>query len=367
MNNELRVLIAGGGTGGHLFPAVAVAEEFMSRFPAANITFVGTNSGLEARVIPLTIWNLITMDVPRLKGRTLLRKIHTIFSMPKAFVQAFRIIKETKPSLVIGVGGYAAGPLTMAAAFLRIPAFAMEQNAIAGATNRILGHFVKKVFISFAESAKFFPKRKAILSGNPVRRKVIESAVTKPSKRKGFTIFAFGGSQGAHAINEKMVEALPYLEDVREDIHIIHQIGRIEDTEKFSAVYRARGFSAEVYHFIENMGKVYSLSDLVICRAGATSVAELSVAGKPCIFIPYPFAADNHQEANANALVEGGAAVMIKESELTGERLSDEIKNLLAEPLQLTAMASAMKKHSRPDAAKVVVEECLKNTNISTL
>lgn len=354
------ILIAGGGTGGHLFPAMAVAEEIETMYPSASITFVGTVTGLESRVIPLTIWNLVTMDIPKLKGISGLRKLRTMIFMPRSFVQAWKILKEIKPDVVIGVGGYAAGPITLVASLRGIPTAAMEQNAIAGVTNRILGHFVKKVFVSFEESAKYFSKNKVIFSGNPVRRKIRESVDHRPLKRDGFTLLIFGGSQGARFINEKMVEALSYLEDVKEDLHIIHQIGRAEDTEKFSATYRARGFSAEIYHFIENMGKAYSGADMVICRAGATSVAELSVARKPTIFIPYRFAADNHQEANARVLVEAGAAVMIREENLTGENLAGEIKEMIADPLKLASMAEAMKKHSRPDAARIVVEECMR-------
>lgn len=356
----MNILIAGGGTGGHLFPAIAVAEEISISHPQDKVTFVGTAKGLETRIIPLTMWELITMDVPTFKGMGMLRKIKTIFSMPSAFLQAFKILRRTRPSIVIGVGGYAAGPLTLAAALIGIPTVAMEQNAIPGITNRILGHFVKKIFVMFAESAKYFPKRKVVAAGNPVRRKIREAAVHKQVKRNGFTLLVFGGSQGAKTINEKMTDALKYLEDVKDDLTIIHQIGRAEDTERFQAIYRAKGFRAEIYHFIEDMGKMYSLADLVICRAGATSVAELSVAGKPAIFIPYPYAADNHQEANAKVLVEHGGAIMIRDNELTGKILAGEIKKLLENPLKLVSMAEGMRRFGKPGAAAEIINECMK-------
>lgn len=359
-SDERRILIAGGGTGGHLFPAIAVAEEIAGLYPAAKIVFVGTAKGLETRVIPHTMWELILMDVPQLKGMGLLRKLKTIFSVPRAMVQAFFILLRHKPDLVIGVGGYAAGPLSLVASLIGIKTVAMEQNAIPGLTNRILGRFVDRIFATFAESAGYFSAKKVIVSGNPVRKKIRDASQHKPVKRDKFTILAFGGSQGAMAINEGMIDALSHLSDIRDDIHIIHQIGRGEDAERFNAAYRARGFSAEIYHFIEDMGKIYSSVDMVVCRAGSTSVAELTVTGRPAILIPYPYATDNHQAANARVLADAGGAVVISESELTGEKLADEIKGLLAAPLRLAGMAEAAKRFGHPDAAGVIVSECMK-------
>jgi len=355
-----RILIAGGGTGGHLFPAIAVAEELSSSHPEIRLAFVGTARGLEARVIPLTMWELITMSVPSFKGMGLMFKIKTVLSMPYVLLQAVSIIMKHKPSLVIGVGGYSAGPITLMAALMLIPTVAMEQNAIPGITNRILGRFVKKVFVMFEGSAKYFPKKKVMVLGNPVRKKIIDVAAHKPVNRRGFTLLIFGGSQGARSINQKMVEALNYLTEEKDDLTIIHQIGRAEDVERFSAIYKAKGFRAEVYHFIEDMGKAYSSADLVLCRSGATSVAELSVAGKPSMFIPFPYAADNHQEANAKELVDVGGAVMLLDKEVTGELLAEKIKDLLGDPLKLDAMSQAMKRFGKPDAAKNIVNECLK-------
>lgn len=355
-----RFLIAGGGTGGHLFPAIAVAEELASSYPDVKVTFVGTSKGLESRIIPLTMWDLILMDVPSFKGVGLFRKIRTILAMPGALFQGWKILRRVKPDIVISVGGYAAGPLTLVAALTRRKTVAMEQNSVPGITNRILGKFVKKVFVTFAESEKYFSKKKVVFSGNPVRKKIIESASHKPAKRHGLTLLVFGGSQGARTINEKMLESLSQLSEAKDDFHIIHQIGRLEDTERFNAVYKAKGFSAEVYHFIEDMGKIYSLADLVVCRAGATSIAELTVSGKPAILIPYPYAADNHQVSNAKELVDLGGAIMIEDKDLTGEILGSEIKNLLEDPLRLSAMGDAMKKFGKPNAAKEIVSECIK-------
>ena len=354
----MNVLIAGGGTGGHLFPAMAVAEEISSRFCDAQITFVGTKRGLESRVIPLTTWELFTMDVPSLKGSGLIRRLASLCLMPRAFLQAWRIISRTTPDIVIGVGGYSAGPVTLLAALRGIPTVALEQNAIAGITNRILGRFVKKIFVTFAESAKYFPNGKVVVAGNPVRRKIMKSCEHAQTKKSGFTLLVFGGSQGAKTINEKMIEALDYLSDVREDLHVIHQVGRTVDTDRFVAAYKARGFSAEVYHFIEDMGKAYCASDLVICRAGATSVAELTVIGKPAVLVPYPFAADDHQAANAASLAASGGAVVIADKNMTGELLADTIRDLIEEPLKLASMSEAMRRAGRPDAAAVIVSGC---------
>ena len=360
MGEASTILIAGGGTGGHLFPAIAVAEEIAATTPAAKIVFVGTAKGLETRVIPYTIWELVLMDVPQLKGMGLFRKLKTIFSIPRAMFQAFFILRRYKPDLVMGVGGYAAGPLSLVASLIGIKTVAMEQNAIPGLTNRILGRFVDRIFVTFAESAGYFSAKKVIMSGNPVRKKIRDVSQHKPVKRDKFTILAFGGSQGARAINENMLDALPYLSDIRDDIHIIHQIGRGEDVGRFNAAYRARGFSAEVYHFIEDMGKIYWSADIVVCRAGSTTVAELTVTGRPAILVPYPHATDNHQAANARALADAGGAIVISEGELTGEKLADEVKGLLAEPVRLASMAVAANEFGKPDAAKIIVEECMK-------
>lgn len=360
MSENLRILIAGGGTGGHLFPAIAVAEEFDARCPNAKITFVGTARGLEARIIPHTKWDLILMRVPSIKGMGLFTKIKTVLYMPVALIHAFFILMKVRPRIVVSVGGYSAGPITLVAALIGKKTVAMEQNAIAGLTNRILGRFVKKVFVTFPESARCFPKKKVIVSGNPVRRKIRELLRSKPTKHHGFNILIFGGSQGARTINEKMLDALNYLTDVRDDIHIVHQVGRSEDIERFSAAYRAKGFLAEAYHFIEDMGKAYLLADMVICRAGSTSLAELTVAARPAILIPYPYAADNHQEANAASLAEEGAAIMIRNHEVTGEILAEQIKKLIEEPLALASMAEAMRRRARPEAGNDIVSECMK-------
>lgn len=357
---EMKVLIAGGGTGGHLFPAIAVAEQFSSFCPSPKITFVGTAKGLEAKIIPLTMWDLILMKVPSLKGAGFFRMIKAVLAMPFAMIEASKILLKVAPDVVISVGGYSAGPITLVAALFGKKTVLMEQNAIPGITNKILGHFVKKVFLTFVESERYFSKNKIVLSGNPVRRKILEAAGHKQVKNSKFTVLVFGGSQGARSINEGMMNALRSLEDSKDDIHIIHQIGRVEDIERYSAMYRAKGFSAEVYHFIEDMAKVYSKVDLVICRAGATSIAELSVMGKPAILIPYPFAADNHQEANARALVEIGAASLILNSELNSELLANEIRLLIEEPLRLAAMSASMRAFGKPDAAKVIVNECMR-------
>jgi len=355
----MNILIAGGGTGGHLFPAIAVAEEINSSYPNAKVTFVGTAAGLEARVIPLTMWELVTIDAPRLKGMGMLRKLSTFAMMPLVLLKAMKIVKRARPDIVISVGGYAAGPVTLVAALKGIPTVAMEQNAVPGLTNRILGRFVKKIFVMFPESCGFFPAKKTVIAGNPVRKKIRDVLEHRSAKKRGFTVLVFGGSQGAKAINERMLSALQYLSEAKEDLHIIHQVGRAADTERISAAYRAQGFSAEVYHFIEDMGKVYAQADMVVARAGATTCAELTVAGLPAMFIPYPYAADNHQEANARALVKQGGAIMIRESELTSELLAREIIGLMEEPLKLVSMSQAMRAYGRPEAAERIVRESL--------
>lgn len=349
----MHILLAGGGTGGHLFPAIALAEEINERYPGTKIGFVGTRQGLEARVIPLTPWDLFLMDVPQLKGMGLIRKITTIALIPYLIVSALRALGKIKPDIVIGVGGYASGPIVIAAYLRRIPAVTLEQNVIPGMTNRLLKRFVKRVFVMFPESARFF--KNAVVTGNPVRKRI---TTVKPIRRDGVVLLVFGGSQGAAAINKAMLEVLPQLEEIREDIHVVHQVGRSADINEILASYHARGFSAEVHSFIEDMGRYYAMADLVVARAGATSIAELMMCGKPAILIPYPYAADNHQEANARVVEEAGGAVVVLEGEISS--LGERIKELISDPQGLAAMGDAMRAMARPEAARIIVEECWK-------
>ena len=327
----LRLLIAGGGTGGHLFPGVAIAEELRARSPDAAITFVGTRRGIEARVLPDLGWPLELIEISGLKTVGILGALAGLFRIPRALLQARRILVRLAPDAVIGVGGYASGPLVLAARLRGIPTAICEQNSIPGLTNKILGRFVRAVFLSFDESRHFFKPKKILMTGNPVRRDLVQKLLTAPrpedpdlsnerSFDKSVHVLVSGGSQGAVAVNELASEALIALAKTQ-SIVIVHQTGE-KDLAATNARYHAAGVDARCSAFIKDMAAAYQDADLVIGRAGATTVAELAIAGKPALFIPYPFAADNHQELNAREMADKGAALMFRQAELTPESLA---------------------------------------------
>lgn len=354
----LRVLIAGGGTGGHLFPGVAIAEEIRARHPDAAVTFVGTRRGIEARVLPELGWPLELIEVSGLKTVGAAGAIRGLFRLPRAYWQARALLKRHQPDAVIGVGGYASGPVVLAARVRGIPTAICEQNSIPGLTNKMLGRLARAVFLSFDESRRFFNPKKILMTGNPVRRDLLQRLLAAgPSPAPDRThILVCGGSQGAVAVNELASAALASL--AREHaLAITHQTGE-KDLEPTRARYAAAGVEATCHAFIKDMASAYLAADLIIGRAGATTVAELAIAGKPAIFIPYPFAADNHQELNAREMAAKGAALSFKQSELTPEKLADALRPLLSDPSRRAEMGAAMKSLARPQAAAAVVDWC---------
>jgi UDP-N-acetylglucosamine--N-acetylmuramyl-(pentapeptide) pyrophosphoryl-undecaprenol N-acetylglucosamine transferase len=362
----MRLMIAGGGTGGHLFPGVAIAEELRARVPDAPVRFVGTARGLEARVLPELGWDLHLIQVSGLKTVGALGAVRGLLRLPRALWQARRAIKQWSPDAVIGVGGYASGPVVLMARLAGVPTAICEQNSIPGLTNKILGRIARAVFLSFEESRRFFKPRKVVMSGNPVRRALLER-LARPAEAAEPTapdeaavhVLVSGGSQGAVAVNEVAAQALIALgkEAPARRLAIVHQTGE-KDLEATRARYAAAGVDAECHAFIRDMAEAYRRADLVIGRAGATTVAELAIAGKPAIFIPYPFAADNHQELNAREMAEAGAALSFRQAELTPERLADALRPLLADPARRRAMGATMKALGRPGAAAAVVDWC---------
>ncbi len=352
----MKVLIAGGGTGGHLFPGIALAEEVVTRHHANEVVFVGTERGLEARVVPKAGYPLEFIRAQGLKGKRLLALLQGLFFyLPLAFIESFRILVKHKPDVVVGVGGYASGPVVMAAWLMGIPTAVQEQNALPGLTNRILGKLVKVVFTSFEEARRFFPERKIHLIGNPIRRKLMDNYLRSHVAHERFTVLIFGGSLGAKGINQRMVEALEHLGDFKNEMHFVHQTGK-NDLEAVRQGYAQRGFSAEVVEFIEDMSLAYAKADLVVCRAGATTLAELTVCKKASILIPFPHATDNHQEVNARALVEAGAALMFREAELTGAKLAETLRTLKKEPERLRQMEKKAGLLGRPEASKELAD-----------
>jgi len=354
------MLIAGGGTGGHLFPGIALAEEVSTRHPDNRVLFVGTTRGLEARVVPAAGFALETIEVRGLKGMGLVKSLQALLLLPLSFVSSWRIVGRFRPDVVVGVGGYASGPVVLAAWTRGVPTAIQEQNALPGMTNRILGRLVRAVFIAFEQARVAFPPRKTYLVGNPVRRKLMDNYLLRSRSAVSdgrFRLLVVGGSLGARGLNTRVLEALPHLGGLRGHMDVVHQTGAA-DLERVKAGYAAAGMTAEVVPFVEDMSAAYAQASLVLCRAGATTVAELTICKKASILVPFPFATDDHQAVNAAALVEAGAALMFREAELTGERLAGELRRLAADAEMLQRMERAAGHLGRPEAARELVDTC---------
>lgn len=357
---SMAIIIAGGGTGGHLFPGIAIAEELLKRNPDNRVLFIGTNRGLEKKVLGRLGFELKTINVEGLKGRGILKVVHSLLKIPGSLLESYRIIGSFRPDVVAGVGGYASGPAVLVARMMGIKTVIAEQNAVPGLTNRILGHFVHRVFVTFTDSRRYFPEGKTAVTGNPVRISFLKEAKAGaihelPLHNRPFTILIFGGSQGARAINRKVVESLDSLLNLRGDIHFIHQTGE-SDQQSVEEEYRKRGFSAEVYPFIIDMAETYNRADLLLCRAGATSLAEITAVGKASILIPLPSAAGDHQTKNAVLMEKAGATVMIPERSLDGPKLAQEIGRLYRERETIGTMEAASASLGRKDAASTIVD-----------
>lgn len=353
--NGMRVLIAAGGTGGHIYPGIAVAKEIISRDPQSEIRFVGTARGLEMRLVPQAGFELSIIDSVGLKNVGPLARLRGLAILPKSFRAAQRVIREFRPDVVVGAGGYVSGSVVLTAALLSLPTLVMESNALPGWTNRLLARFVDKAAVSFEVSLPFF-RGKGVVTGNPVRREFFEIPAKERSSSR-FSVLVFGGSQGAHAINEALVEALAHLEEYRGLLRITHQTGDT-DFEPVRKAYLNAGWSeqAEVRPYLDDMVARFAETDIVICRAGATTTAELIAAGKAAIMIPFPLAADDHQRKNAEALATEGAAKMILQGDLSGAVLAKEIGELVSAPGAIREMEEASRKLARGDAAAAAVD-----------
>jgi len=356
----LSVLIAGGGTGGHLYPGIAVARELMARVPDAQVVFVGTAAGIEARVVPREGFTLEVIRSAGLKGKSLASLARGLSLLPLSAADAWRVITRRRPAVVIGVGGYSSGPVVLLAALRGIPTLLMEQNAVPGLTNRLLAPVVDAAAVTFQETVRFFGS-KAIVSGNPVRPEFLRDEEAHGSELPppgAARVLVFGGSQGAHAINMAMVEAAPRLAAAQPRLALTHQTGE-RDLEMVREQYRRVGLEARVEPFLFAMEREMNAADLVVCRAGATTVAELTAIGRPSILVPLPTATDDHQRRNALALVRDGAARMIEQRELSGDRLAAEMLALANDGEQRRRMAAAARRLARPDAARVIVDRVL--------
>ena len=358
----MRLLVAGGGTGGHLFPGLALGEEVKTRHPRNDVLFVGSARGIEAREVPKAGYPLAIIDVGPLKRMGLGGFVRGLSRLPHALWQSVRILRKFDPDVVVGVGGYSSGPVVLAARMLGIPTAVQEQNALPGITNRILGKLVDAVFIAFPEALARFPARKTHLLGNPIRRAFLDNYLHSKAQAERLSLFVTGGSQGAHALNLRVAEALEILApSIGTRLRVQHQTG-VKDQPEIAARYdklRAQGLEAEAVAFIDDMPRAYGGADLLICRAGATTIAELTVCKKPALLVPFPFAADDHQTINAHSLVDAGAALLLPEKELTGEKLAEEIRALEADRSRLGRMSRASGNLGRPEAAREIADVCV--------
>jgi len=356
-NKGITLVITGGGTGGHIFPGVAVAQALVAKIAEAKVIFIGTNRAVDQNA--MAQYGFVSRAVPcgALKGGSLVAKLKTLARLPWSLYLAWRALGQIKPDVVLGVGGYVTGPVVLAAKLSGIPACIHEQNSVPGLANRKLGAIVDRIFVSIPGSERYFNAAKCRLTGNPLRHEILALAQHKPSEENKAVLLVLGGSQGAHRLNTLLPKALEGCKR-KCNFTVIHQTGRT-DEESVQTAYREAGIEAEVAAFFTDMTTVYAKASLVISRAGATTLAELTALGKASILIPFPFAADDHQTKNAEALVAGGAARMLVEKDLQAETLGNEILAILTDPSLRQAMGQAAKRLAKPEAVDTILAECL--------
>jgi UDP-N-acetylglucosamine--N-acetylmuramyl-(pentapeptide) pyrophosphoryl-undecaprenol N-acetylglucosamine transferase len=358
----MRVLIAGGGTGGHLYPGIAVARELLRRDPKADVTFVGTAAGIESRVLPREGFTLDVIRSGGLKGKSIADRARGVWLLPRSIADGWAVVTKRRPQLVIGVGGYSSGPVVLVAALRGIATMVLEQNAVPGLTNRLLARFVRAAAVTYDSTRSFFGE-KAVVSGNPVRPEFFATAGPQQEsaldeQHSGTRILVFGGSQGAHAINVAMVEAAPRLASGGSPLRLVHQTGE-RDVEMVRTAYRETGLSAVVEPFLFDMGRQLGQADLVVCRAGATTLAEIAAAGKAAILIPLPTATDDHQRKNAEALAGAGAAELLLQTDATGAAIAERILALAGDRERRARIERAARSMAKPSAAKLIVDRAL--------
>jgi UDP-N-acetylglucosamine--N-acetylmuramyl-(pentapeptide) pyrophosphoryl-undecaprenol N-acetylglucosamine transferase len=353
----MKVIIAAGGTGGHIYPGVAIAHEINRRDPEAEILFVGTPRGLESKIVPREGFKLEMIYIGALKGVSMFERIKSLAQLPTSLIAALRILRRFKPNVVIGVGGYSSGPTLLMASLKRIPTMIVEPNAMPGFTNRVLARRVKAAALTFEDAQKYF-KDRGVVTGNPIRTDFAH--LKKKERGDKVNLLIFGGSQGAHAINLAMIEALPLLAAKNDQLAITHQTGE-QDFEMVQQAYANAGFEgADVRPFIHDMAQQYENADVLICRSGATTAAEVAAAGKAAIFVPFPFATDDHQRKNAEAFARIGAGRMIVQQELTPARLAEELTQLIDNPSDIERMEAASRTLGRADSTERAVDLAMK-------
>ncbi len=341
----MRAILAGGGTGGHVIPAIAIAQQLRSDY-GAEVLFIGTSRGIENRLVPAAEFTLRLVQVGALNRVSLKTRLKTVLDLPRAVWDSRRILSDFQPDVVIGVGGYASGPAMLAALLTRIPTLVFEPNFVPGFANRLVAPLVSAAAVHFAETGKYF--RRCEVTGVPVREAFFQISDKNPAIPM---LLIFGGSQGAHSINRVVMESVADLQARVPGIHIVHQTGE-RDYNDAQAAYAKLGGAIEAYRFIDDMPGWFARASLLICRSGASTVAEVTAAGKPAVLVPFPRAADDHQKRNAEALERVGAAVMLEESKLDRDSLVQSVAALFSDPLRLRSMGEAARKLSHPDAAR---------------
>ncbi|AEE91286.1 UDP-N-acetylglucosamine--N-acetylmuramyl-(pentapeptide) pyrophosphoryl-undecaprenol N-acetylglucosamine transferase [Tepidanaerobacter acetatoxydans Re1] len=364
-----KIILAGGGTGGHIYPAIAIATGLKQEFPDSDILFIGTNKGLEKELVKKAGFSLKTIRVKGFQRKLSFDTIISVKELALSAIDSVNIIKKEKPDIVIGTGGYVAGPVVFFASLMGVHTAIHEQNVTPGITNRILSKFVEKVFISFPDSLKYFPKNKTVLTGNPVRNEITKSIRSQALKKFGLllnipTVLCFGGSQGAARLNDAILYIINEIKDTKR-FQLIHITG-INHYEKTIDLLANKGIDLSklghiiIRPYIHEMQDAYAVADLVISRAGALSISELNACGKPAILIPLPTAANRHQDFNAKFMEENGAAIVISEASLSGEKLLDTISNIIFDQKRLHQMAAASKNLAREDALEKILAEIVK-------
>lgn len=355
MDTGETLMIAGGGTGGHIYPAIAMARAWMERSPGRDAVFVGTRYGLEKTIVPANGFPLEFVSAGGLKGKSALETARNLFKLPLGFIQAWRVISRYRPVAIVGVGGYASGPVLAVGALRRIPTVVHEANAYPGLTNRLLAKFVRSVAVAFPDALPRIGRPDGVATGNPIRREFFDARRSERGADARIRILVFGGSQGSRLINQTVTAALPLLKDLSGSVSWVHQTGTA-DLEQVQRAYEQVWPDARVSSYIENMPSELAEADLVICRAGAMTVGELCAVGRAAILIPFAAATNDHQLENAKVLASAGGARIITEKELTPERLASEIRPIVTEKGAAARMGDALRKLADPEATGKIVD-----------
>lgn len=350
------LMIAGGGTGGHIYPAIAIAQEFLARDSNRRAIFVGTKYGLEKTIVPRAGFPIEFISVGGLKGKGALELLKNLGQLPVGFVQAWKVVARHRPSVLLGVGGYASGPALVAGRLLGIPTAIHEQNAFPGLTNRMLARVVSSVAVAFSDAGPRLKRADAVVTGNPVRREFFEAAGRAPRSTVRKRLLIFGGSQGSRVLNEAMIGALLFLARLKDRLDIVHQTGP-QDVDSVRDAYRASAFTnARVVAYLDPIVDEIAAADLVVSRAGAMTIGELAAVGRAAILVPFAAATNNHQEVNARVVEKGGGAMVITESQLSPERLATAITEVINDPQRALRMGAAARALAAPDASRKIVD-----------